>query len=246
MHRRSDVVSSIYSRSKTSVYRKALHSVEFKRSVAIEDGHFTYYLSPKTEVKEQKFRKITEIGPSKDSPRSFYFYKRRDQSRERKLEEDKLVSPIESPIRRRTATPRTRRRLDRHEVLVEKPQLGLSKGKLRRPVSKSERYNHKLERIISACEAVQPSSFTQRVTAEQMYIGKINRQLQLTATLISRFQDSEAGELQSMFDKFEADEVDFLSQTLEAKHYFHHFSNSPSKQLELVVRMLKRKKNELL
>lgn len=328
----NEIVSSIYKRSKTAVYQKLLSSQSPKQSGGLvpmlaDDGQFSYYYSSRPGTNESRFRKITEIGPSKDSPASFYFYKRRDQSIERtrnaKLEDVKHnpiklneLSKLNSRDKLKSASPRARLNIHKHHAIGEtsreakvpltkdlqlklklkriqleeqneapdrgptspdsRPRnlkettrrsqhlpstqthftqsprlpnlaLDLSKTALKQELLHSTNYNSKLQSIITACEGLPPShDITHKVSLEQKYLAKVNRQLEWTTAMIDRFQDSDAPFLASMFEKMEADKVDFLAQHLEAIQYFKFFSNCPSKQLEMVVKMLKRKKNVVL
>jgi hypothetical protein len=113
------------------------------------------------------------------------------------------------------------------------------------PISGKAKYNSKLQKIISDCETMPRSDFAMQVTREQQVISEINRQLQWTTEAINRIQDSDAAMLEYLFGKLEEEEQYFDNELTEAKKYFKYFSSNPRKQLQMVVKMLRRKKNAM-
>jgi hypothetical protein len=113
------------------------------------------------------------------------------------------------------------------------------------PISKNTKYNSKLAKIISDCETMPRSDFASQVNREQQVISEINRQLQWTTEAIDRIQDSDAMMLEYLFGKLEEEEQYFDNELAEAKKYFKYFSSNPRKQLQMVVKMLRRKRNAM-
>mmetsp|Transcript_24014 Transcript_24014/g.42622 ORF Transcript_24014/g.42622 Transcript_24014/m.42622 type:complete len:322 (+) Transcript_24014:2166-3131(+) len=283
-----EAVTSIYRRSRTKVYNKIIQShspipLDPSRMDTMDrDSPSLLYGSGESTDRKDRSLKPFEIGPPLDSPSSFYFYKRRDLSKE-KLRKEKSdaskfgkIKPIELlPVK---VDKHTKNRSDLAFLKVKseykpedfedtsysKPPISMhrvQKFKLKHnqsnpkgpehhslpPVRGRTKYSNKIQKIISACDKMPAhKDMTARVNVEKNAVAEMNRQLEWTTDALNRIQDSDAAMLEYLFGKLEEEELDFFNEISEVKRYFKYFSNNPAKQLRMVSKMLKRKKNVLL
>jgi hypothetical protein len=282
----SQAITSIYVHSRNKIYNKIIkdHTPTHLDSLKVEsyvyrDSPSHSNIDPSERRSVDRSAHLLDIGPSIDSPSSFYYHKRRDMRNEiimkARSEEAKYsqVKPVELPaIRKTRRKPRSDMTFDKlkqqHrssflEHSIKEP-LSINQAKIhsmghRRKHSnmaeqvilptvnrRKSKYSSKLQEIISACERVPVSSFTHKVNLEQQAISEINRNLEWTTETISRFQDADATTLEHLFNKLEQEQVDISKEISEARRYFKFFSNNPHKQLKMVIKMLRRRKNAVM
>lgn len=276
-------IGSIYRRSRTKVYNKLIrtHSpvaIEPSRSDILNESPNSLLENSPGRRSPQFSPTPLELGPSSDSPSSFYYYKRRDMSQDKirkaKSDESKFnqikvieLLPVKTVRRIRNRSEHTdvkgpsgHTTLDIESIeashgpismkklkdfnLRHSPETKSSRPLTLPPVRGKAKYNTKLQKIINCCEQMPPhQDMSHRVNLERHAVAEMNRQLEWTTNALSRIQDSDADMLEYLFGKLEEEELDFYNEIGEVKRYFKYFSNNPQKQLRMVSKMLKRRKN---
>lgn len=278
-------ISTIYRRSRNKAYSRIAHSHSPVTLEPVRINSFDSRESPSpalgsNEVAERhntnRSPKPSEIGPSINSPSSFYFYKRRDRSREkiRKFRSDEAkhnknrhveLIPVKHDHRTTPKSidisflkvkskgsnddfrsPKGAGFLDKPHKTHKDESLANKRFSLP-PVQRKAEYSSKIQKILNDCDKIPDHwDMTKRVNIEQQAVAQITRQLEWTTDALSRIQDSEAHMLEPLFSNLEAEKLNSFQDLSEVKRYFKFFSNNPSKQLRMVGKVLRRRKNRLL